>query len=65
MMRETLPVSALLLGALAACSFAPTYKVPTSAPTTAAYEESAGWKPAQPLDDQSRGDWWTLFKMRG
>ena len=64
MIRGTLPVSALLLGALAACSSSrrqPTRSRPARR-RRFAYKESAGWKPAQPVDDQSRGDWWTLFQ---
>jgi NodT family efflux transporter outer membrane factor (OMF) lipoprotein len=52
----------LLLGALQACSFAPRYKVPDSAPAVGAYQESGDWKAAQPVDDQSRGEWWTIFQ---
>jgi NodT family efflux transporter outer membrane factor (OMF) lipoprotein len=52
----------LLIGTLAACSFAPAYKTPESVPATGAYKESGDWKAAQPVDDQSRGAWWTLFQ---
>jgi NodT family efflux transporter outer membrane factor (OMF) lipoprotein len=52
----------LLIGTLTACSFAPVYKTPDSAPATGAYKESGGWKTAQPLDNDNRGDWWTLFQ---
>ena len=51
----------LLAGALAGCSFAPTYKTPSSPTAAAAYQESADWKTAQPLDTKDRGAWWTLF----
>jgi NodT family efflux transporter outer membrane factor (OMF) lipoprotein len=47
--------------AVAACSFAPTYRVPSSAPPTSEYNEQGDWLRAQPLDDQSRGSWWTIF----
>ena len=47
--------------AMAACSFAPTYRVPSSAPPTNEYNEQGDWLRAQPLDDQSRGSWWTIF----
>jgi NodT family efflux transporter outer membrane factor (OMF) lipoprotein len=54
--------SLLLIGTLTACSFAPVYKTPDSAPATAAYKESGDWKTAQPVDNENRGDWWTLFQ---
>jgi NodT family efflux transporter outer membrane factor (OMF) lipoprotein len=52
----------LLIGALTACSFAPAYKIPDSVPATSAYKESGDWKAAQPVDDQNRGAWWTIFQ---
>ncbi|HLZ96312.1 MAG TPA: efflux transporter outer membrane subunit [Steroidobacteraceae bacterium] len=52
----------LLIGALTGCSFAPAYQIPDSAPAASAYKESGDWKPAQPLDSQNRGAWWTLFQ---
>jgi NodT family efflux transporter outer membrane factor (OMF) lipoprotein len=57
------PHSAILLlaGALTACSFAPVYKTPDSAPAASAYPEAADWKQAQPLDAENRGPWWTVF----
>jgi len=47
---------------LTACSFAPAYKTPDSVPPANVYKESGDWKAAQPLDNQSRGAWWTLFQ---
>jgi outer membrane protein, multidrug efflux system len=47
---------------LSACSFAPAYKTPDSAPATAAYQESGAWKNAEPADAQSRGPWWVIFR---
>jgi NodT family efflux transporter outer membrane factor (OMF) lipoprotein len=47
--------------AVAACSFAPTYRIPSSAPPTSAYNEQGDWLQAQPLEDQSRGSWWMIF----
>jgi NodT family efflux transporter outer membrane factor (OMF) lipoprotein len=47
--------------AMAACSFAPTYRIPSNAPPTSEYNEQGDWLRAQPLDDQSRGSWWTIF----
>jgi NodT family efflux transporter outer membrane factor (OMF) lipoprotein len=52
----------LLIGTVTACSFAPVYRTPDSAPATGVYKESGDWKAAQPVDDQSRGAWWTLFQ---
>lgn len=52
----------LLAGTLGACSFAPVYKTPPSVPPAAAYQESGDWKAAQPMDEDSRGPWWTLFQ---
>jgi NodT family efflux transporter outer membrane factor (OMF) lipoprotein len=52
----------LLMGALTACSFAPLYRTPDSVPATGAYQEAGEWKAAQPLDDQNRGPWWSLFQ---
>jgi NodT family efflux transporter outer membrane factor (OMF) lipoprotein len=51
----------LLIGTLAACSFAPTYKTPESAPAAEAYQEIGEWKPAQPADSVPRGLWWQAF----
>jgi NodT family efflux transporter outer membrane factor (OMF) lipoprotein len=47
---------------LDACSFAPAYKTPDSAPAAATYQESADWKRAEPADAQIRGPWWNLFQ---
>jgi NodT family efflux transporter outer membrane factor (OMF) lipoprotein len=52
----------LVIGTLTACSFAPVYKTPDSVPAAIAYKESADWKAAEPVDNQSRGAWWTLFQ---
>ena len=55
-------VTLLLIGALAACSFAPTYTSPPgSAPPASAYQEIGDWKIAEPMDAQARGDWLTIF----
>ena len=47
--------------ALAACSLAPPYRTPVTAPPAASYKEAAGWKPAEPADSQPRGPWWNIF----
>jgi NodT family efflux transporter outer membrane factor (OMF) lipoprotein len=46
---------------LAACSLAPVYRTPVTAPPAASYKESRDWKPAQPADAQPRGPWWNIF----
>jgi NodT family efflux transporter outer membrane factor (OMF) lipoprotein len=48
--------------AFSACSFAPPYKTPESAPVTAAYQESGAWKSAEPKDAENRGPWWVIFQ---
>jgi NodT family efflux transporter outer membrane factor (OMF) lipoprotein len=45
----------------ASCSLAPTYHVPKSGPVPAQYLELDGWKPAAPMDELPRGNWWRLF----
>src|SRR5260370_36509059 len=52
----------LLIGTLTACSSAPVYKTPDSVPATSEYKESGDWKAAQPVDNQNRGAWWTIFQ---
>jgi outer membrane protein, multidrug efflux system len=54
--------TALLVMGLSACSFAPAYKTPDSAPAAAVYQGSVDWKPARPLDGENRGPWWTIFR---
>src|SRR5882757_4421231 len=62
-MNGSLPGATLLLiGALTACSFAPVYRTPDSVPATDTYKESGDWKAAEPVDNQNRGAWWTLFQ---
>src|SRR6204780_5451849 len=46
---------------LGACSFAPAYKTPDSAPPAAVYKEG-DWKPAEPNDSQARGAWWVIYQ---
>jgi NodT family efflux transporter outer membrane factor (OMF) lipoprotein len=43
------------------CMVGPDYVRPT-APTSPAFKESEGWKPAQPSDDAPRGAWWEVFR---
>lgn len=47
---------------LCACSFAPHYSRPSTEAPPPAYQESAGWKTAQPADERSRGPWWELYR---
>jgi NodT family efflux transporter outer membrane factor (OMF) lipoprotein len=61
-MKGSLWSATLLTGTLTACSFAPVYKTPESVPATSAYKEAGDWKAAQPVDNQNRGTWWTLFR---
>jgi NodT family efflux transporter outer membrane factor (OMF) lipoprotein len=61
-MQATLrAVTAAFLGILGGCSFAPTYRTPSSVPPADAYAESGDWHRAEPQDDQSRGAWWEQF----
>lgn len=52
-----LAVTAALAGG---CTVGPDYVRPTAAEPTA-YKELAGWKPAQPQDELTRGKWWEIF----
>jgi NodT family efflux transporter outer membrane factor (OMF) lipoprotein len=61
MQTTVLAATAVLLSVLGGCSFAPTYKTPSSAPPADAYAESGDWHKAEPQDDQSRGAWWEQF----
>lgn len=60
MMRAPAGGLYLALG-LAACSFAPPYKVPSTPPAAQKFQESQDWKVADPQDAASRGDWWSIF----
>jgi NodT family efflux transporter outer membrane factor (OMF) lipoprotein len=51
------PTIALLL---AACTVGPDYKKP-DAPVPASYKELGGWKPSEPQDLASRGNWWSVY----
>ncbi|HEY0748260.1 MAG TPA: efflux transporter outer membrane subunit [Steroidobacteraceae bacterium] len=46
---------------LSACSFAPPYKVPPSAPVPGVYKEAVGWKMSEPNDAAPKGRWWSIF----
>ena len=61
-MKPHLATASLLLGALTACSFAPTYTTPPSSPPPpGSFQEDGDWKVAQPMDAESRGAWWMVF----
>jgi NodT family efflux transporter outer membrane factor (OMF) lipoprotein len=61
-MKPNLLLCALSAAAtLAACSLAPPYRTPATAPPAASYKEASDWKPAQPSDAQPRGPWWNIF----
>src|SRR5882762_2787574 len=53
-------VLAASVALLSACSVGPDYQQPTVA-QPASYKEAGPWKKAQPRDDISKGDWYTLF----
>jgi NodT family efflux transporter outer membrane factor (OMF) lipoprotein len=57
-----LAATVLVSGALEACSFAPSYRVPASVPAADAYREVGDFQQALPLDSQSRGSWWSIFQ---
>ncbi|MBV9912972.1 MAG: efflux transporter outer membrane subunit [Sinobacteraceae bacterium] len=50
-----------MLTCTAACSFAPHYQRPLTAPAPQVYREAGDWKPAQPADFADRGPWWRIF----
>jgi NodT family efflux transporter outer membrane factor (OMF) lipoprotein len=45
---------------LAGCTIGPNYSRPTAAAPTE-YKEMAGWKTAEPRDDELRGNWWEIY----
>jgi NodT family efflux transporter outer membrane factor (OMF) lipoprotein len=61
-MQAALRAATVLLGLLGGCSFAPTYKTPGSPPPADTYAEAGAWRQAEPLENQARGAWWTLFQ---
>jgi NodT family efflux transporter outer membrane factor (OMF) lipoprotein len=46
---------------LAGCSFAPHYSKPSTDPAPDTFQEAAGWKQAEPADEQNKGPWWEIF----
>ena len=61
-MQVALRAATVFLGLLGGCSFAPTYKTPGSPPPADTYAEAGDWRQAEPLENQARGAWWTLFQ---
>jgi NodT family efflux transporter outer membrane factor (OMF) lipoprotein len=59
--KRLLPLPALLLALLAACTVGPDYERP-SAPVSETFRETpSDWKEAQPNDAIERGKWWEMF----
>ncbi|MFI4889664.1 MAG: efflux transporter outer membrane subunit [Steroidobacterales bacterium] len=61
-MKQRIAIALWLGGSLAGCSLAPSYKTPESVPPAASYREIGEWKPAQPADTASRGNWWQVYQ---
>jgi NodT family efflux transporter outer membrane factor (OMF) lipoprotein len=53
-------IAAALGAALAGCDFAPPEQL-TVVPVAARYKEEIAFKPAEPLDEIPRGQWWRLY----
>jgi len=61
---KALPVRGLAAGlaaVLAACSLAPHYQRPATAPPSSTYKEAGEWKVSAPADTSARGHWWMMF----
>lgn len=56
-LKFTPMVVALLL---AGCAVGPDYQRPTMAMPTH-FKEAKGWQQATPQDEQSKGDWWSVY----
>ncbi|WP_118184009.1 efflux transporter outer membrane subunit [Paraburkholderia phosphatilytica] len=57
----TVAVVAAFAVALTGCAVGPDYKRPDAAVPAAYKEAPAGWKVAQPGDQQDRGAWWAIY----
>jgi NodT family efflux transporter outer membrane factor (OMF) lipoprotein len=55
-----LVASTLLMALLTACAVGPDYVRP-AVETPASFKESAGWKTAEPRDQEIRGKWWEIY----
>jgi NodT family efflux transporter outer membrane factor (OMF) lipoprotein len=53
--------AACAASALFGCSVGPNYVRPI-AESPSAYKEAVPWKPAEPRDQEPRGNWWEVFK---
>jgi NodT family efflux transporter outer membrane factor (OMF) lipoprotein len=60
MRRLALVMAAVAAAALAACSIGPDYERPP-APSTDAFKELDGWKPATPREAASGSAWWSIY----
>src|SRR5471032_3363880 len=54
------PALASTIALLTGCFVGPDYVQPTT-PSAAAYKETGPWKKADPRDDISKGNWYTVF----
>ena len=54
-------LAAGLAAVLAACSLAPHYQRPATAPPSSTYKEAGEWKVSAPADTSARGHWWMMF----
>ena len=62
-MIDARAIAALALaGVSCACSLAPRYQRPTTAPPPAGYQELDGWKIAAPADLAPKGPWWKIYQ---
>jgi NodT family efflux transporter outer membrane factor (OMF) lipoprotein len=57
LLRTALLVSLLMSG----CAVGPDYRRP-AVDTAPDYKEAADWKPTEPADALTRGEWWKIFK---
>ena len=54
-------LAAGLAAVLGACSLAPHYERPATAPPSSTYKEAGEWKVSAPADTSARGHWWMMF----
>src|SRR5438552_7771344 len=59
--RRRMAWAACAASALFGCAVGPNYVRPT-AESPSAYKEAIPWKPAEPRDQERRGNWWEVFK---
>src|SRR3984893_9002458 len=59
--RRRVAWDACAASTLFGCSVGPNYVRPT-AESPSAYKEAIPWKPAEPRDQEARGNWWEVFK---